>query len=109
LANSLNKVGIEKLWLSEEPELKRAEIKPCRYAHMLSMATRGEGEAVIDTSGINKAPGTKPEKGHALTGMAAFALWRGAYLTRQVSITNKILILMYWFKTAVFGRDISRF
>ena len=44
-----------------------------------------------------------------LSGFAAFALWRAAYWTKQVSIQNKILILMHWFKTAVFGRDISRF
>lgn len=42
-------------------------------------------------------------------GFLAFALWRAAYWTEQVSIVNKILIPMYWFKSAVFGRDISRF
>jgi NADH dehydrogenase FAD-containing subunit len=45
----------------------------------------------------------------SVKGFLAFALWRAAYWTKQVSITNKILILMYWFKSAVFGRDISRF
>jgi hypothetical protein len=26
-----------------------------------------------------------------------------------VSVTNKLLIPMYWFKSMIFGRDISRF
>ena len=45
----------------------------------------------------------------SLTGFTAFALWRAAYWTKQVSLTNKMLILMYWFKSAVFGRDVSQF
>ena len=49
-------------------------------------------------------PPTPPIKG-----FLAFALWRAAYWTKQVSIINKMLIPMYWFKSAVFGRDISRF
>lgn len=42
-------------------------------------------------------------------GLLAFILWRAAYWTKQVSLQNKMLILMYWFKSAVFGRDVSRF
>lgn len=42
-------------------------------------------------------------------GLLAFMLWRAAYWTKQVSLQNKMLILMYWFKSAVFGRDVSRF
>ena len=40
---------------------------------------------------------------------AHFESWRGAYLSKQVSVTNMILIPMYWFKALLFGRDISRF
>ena len=43
------------------------------------------------------------------SGVAAFFMWRSAYLTKQLSLTNMILIPMYWFKQMVFGRDISRF
>eukprot|EP00475_Leptophrys_vorax_P030006 TRINITY_DN4459_c0_g1_i1.p1 TRINITY_DN4459_c0_g1~~TRINITY_DN4459_c0_g1_i1.p1 ORF type:complete len:455 (-),score=107.72 TRINITY_DN4459_c0_g1_i1:74-1384(-) len=42
-------------------------------------------------------------------GLAAWLFWRSAYWTMNVSITNKILIPMYWFKSWLFGRDISRF
>jgi len=48
-------------------------------------------------------------EGHAVTGVLAFVLWRAAYWTKQVSLVNKFLIPMYWLKSAVFGRDISRF
>ncbi|KAG5977290.1 hypothetical protein E4U55_006895 [Claviceps digitariae] len=44
-----------------------------------------------------------------LKGWAAWVLWRTAYLTRSMSLKNKVLIPVYWFVTWVFGRDISRF
>ncbi|KAF2711525.1 FAD/NAD(P)-binding domain-containing protein [Pleomassaria siparia CBS 279.74] len=47
--------------------------------------------------------------GGNVSGRAAWILWRGAYLTKSVSIRNKILIPMYWFLNWIFGRDISRF
>ena len=47
--------------------------------------------------------------GPPVKGFLAFLLWRAAYWTKQVSIVNKIMIPMYWFKSTVFGRDISRF
>ncbi|MGO9480159.1 MAG: FAD-dependent oxidoreductase [Candidatus Kryptoniota bacterium] len=42
-------------------------------------------------------------------GFAAFVLWRSIYLTKLVSTRNKILVLIDWFKTIVFGRDVSNF
>jgi NADH dehydrogenase len=36
-------------------------------------------------------------------------MWNAAYITKLVSIKNKLMIPMYWFKSFVFGRDISRF
>ncbi|KAG5995532.1 hypothetical protein E4U43_003018 [Claviceps pusilla] len=44
-----------------------------------------------------------------LKGWAAWVLWRTAYLTRSMSLKNKVMIPVYWFVTWVFGRDISRF
>ncbi|KAF6802185.1 pyridine nucleotide-disulfide [Colletotrichum sojae] len=44
-----------------------------------------------------------------LKGRAAWILWRTAYLTKSMSIKNKVLVPWYWFITWVFGRDISRF
>ncbi|KAI0597706.1 pyridine nucleotide-disulfide oxidoreductase-domain-containing protein [Biscogniauxia sp. FL1348] len=44
-----------------------------------------------------------------LTGWAAWVLWRTAYLTKSMSIRNKIMVPIYWFISWLFGRDISRF
>ena len=82
---------------------------------------------VVDNKGSEIMPNTN------LAGVVAFVSWRGAYLSKQVSIQNMILIpmrrtardlsldarrawpaieeapLRYWFKSWIFGRDISRF
>jgi NADH dehydrogenase len=44
-----------------------------------------------------------------LKGWAAWVLWRTAYLTKSMSIRNKILVPVYWFCSWAFGRGISRF
>ncbi|KAI2642796.1 pyridine nucleotide-disulfide oxidoreductase-domain-containing protein [Xylaria nigripes] len=44
-----------------------------------------------------------------LTGRAAWFLWRTAYLTKSMTVRNKILVPVYWFMSWLFGRDISRF
>ncbi|KAI1334178.1 pyridine nucleotide-disulfide oxidoreductase-domain-containing protein [Xylariaceae sp. FL0016] len=44
-----------------------------------------------------------------LTGWAAWVLWRMAYLTKSMSIRNKIMVPVYWAMSWIFGRDISRF
>jgi len=71
--------------------------KPFKYIFMGSMAQLGTWNAVADLNG------------QTVTGLAAFLAWRSAYWGYQVSITNKILIPMYWFKSYWFGRDISKF
>jgi len=58
-----------------------------------------------DDSSSNRSTLSNPK----VKGLLAFMLWRAAYWTKQVSLQNKMLILMYWFKSAVFGRDVSRF
>eukprot|EP01032_Pedospumella_encystans_P012913 gene12913-14903_t len=79
------------------------DVRPFRYAHLGSMAFVGGWKGVVDTSNLDGAEG-KPVKG-----FLAFLLWRAAYWTKQVSVVNKILIPMYWFKSWVFGRDVSSF
>jgi len=81
--------------LNRDPEL--SSVKPFRYIFMGSMAQLGTWNAVADLNGPK------------VTGLAAFLAWRSAYWGYQVSITNKILIPMYWFKSFWFGRDISKF
>lgn len=44
-----------------------------------------------------------------IKGRAAWILWRTAYLTKSMSIRNKIMVPFYWFISWLFGRDVSRF
>lgn len=43
------------------------------------------------------------------SGFTTFLFWRSVYLTKLVSLKNKILVLFDWFKAIVFGRDVSNF
>lgn len=82
---------------------------PFKYTHFGSMCQVGNWDAVIDTSKAGLQGFSRKDAPKAFTGFFAFIAWRSAYWTRTVSWINKILIPMYWFKTMVFGRDISRF
>lgn len=44
-----------------------------------------------------------------LKGWAAWVLWRMAYLTKSMSVRNKIMVPIHWCISWLFGRDISRF
>lgn len=72
-------------------------IDPFSYRHMGMLAYIGSKRALADLPNV---------KAH---GFAAYFFWRSAYLTRLVSLKNKILVLFDWIKTSLFGRDISRF
>lgn len=99
LSKMLNKFGIEGIAQGRADKFK--------YHHLGAMASVGEWKGVYDSTNIG--PENSEISGYPIKGFAAFLLWRAAYWTKQVSINNKILILMYWFKSTVFGRDISRF
>lgn len=45
----------------------------------------------------------------AWSGFTTWIAWRSIYLTKLVSLKNKVLVLFDWFKTFVFGRDVSNF
>jgi NADH dehydrogenase FAD-containing subunit len=83
---------------------QKEDQKPFEFFSLGSMAFVGELKGVYDgsTAGTSWMP-------KALQGLSAFFLWRFAYWGRQTSITNKILIPMYWFKAFIFGRDTSRY
>lgn len=72
-------------------------VQPFRYRHYGMLAYVGSGKALADLANF---------KGK---GFATWIFWRSAYLTKLVSLKNKMLVLFDWFKTFVFGRDISRF
>lgn len=73
------------------------KVKPFSYRNMGMLAYIGGRRALADTPYVKGG------------GFSTWLLWRSAYITKLVSIKNKVLVLFDWFKTALFGRDISRF
>jgi NADH dehydrogenase FAD-containing subunit len=75
------------------------------------MAFMGDLKGIYDGSsaGELRDPKDKTAKAPALTGFMALLMWRFAYWGRQTSIANKILIPVHWFKSFLFGRDVSLF
>ena len=69
-----------------------------RYVERGKMASMGMWGGVADLTKSEITP-----VGGTLTGVTAFASWRGAYLSKQVSVQNMILIPMFWFKTGCLG------
>lgn len=84
LGKSLNKGGIDKQG-------------PFKFLNWGTMTYLGSWRAIHQSSADE------------LKGRAAWILWRTAYLTKSMSIRNKILVPVYWLMTWIFGRDISRF
>jgi NADH dehydrogenase FAD-containing subunit len=86
--------------------------KPFKFFSLGSMAFLGENSGIYDGSSVG-APRDGTDKPGGLlpkvTGVLALLLWRFAYWGRQTSVANKILIPVHWFKSYVFGRDISRY
>jgi len=77
--------------------VKNKEIAPFKYQHLGSFAYVGGNSAIAQLP-----------LGVEISGLVTWWLWRGAYLSNQVSYRNSILIAFDWMKAAVFGRDISR-
>jgi NADH dehydrogenase FAD-containing subunit len=78
-----------------------------KYFSLGSMASVGNFKGIYDGSKV----GVKGEEIDipGMTGFVALLMWRFAYWGRQTSIENKVLIPLYWLKSMIFGRDISRF
>lgn len=73
--------------------------KPFRFNNLGMLAYVGDQRALAQI----------PKGRIRWRGPLAYLFWRSAYLTRLVSFKNKTLVLFDWLKTAVFGRDLSRF
>ncbi|KAI2613276.1 FAD/NAD(P)-binding domain-containing protein [Hypoxylon sp. NC1633] len=71
--------------------------KPFRFRNWGTMTYLGSWTAIHQSSADE------------LTGWMAWLLWRTAYLTRSMSVRNKITVPFYWAMSWIFGRDISRF
>ena len=80
-------------------EVKGKAIKPFRFNNLGMLAYVGENKALAEV----------PKAGIRLRGAITYFFWRSAYLTRLVSLKNKVLVLFDWIKTRLFGRDMSKF
>jgi NADH dehydrogenase FAD-containing subunit len=132
LAKIMNKHGLESLVQAKQTASSNGAVPIFKYAHLGSLASVGQWKGVFDSPHLGKNRQIKLSVLRLLSfnfisslsslvvdrldrdpppvsGTVAFLLWRSAYWTKSVSISNKMLILMYWFKAWVFGRDISRF
>ncbi len=76
---------------------KNKKIKPFDFHNFGMLAYIGSNKALAD---IPQYKGS---------GFMTFLFWRSVYLTKLISLKNKILVLFDWLKNLVFGRDVSNF
>eukprot|EP00514_Thraustochytrium_sp_LLF1b_P005241 CAMPEP_0184517450 /NCGR_PEP_ID=MMETSP0198_2-20121128/5564_1 /TAXON_ID=1112570 /ORGANISM="Thraustochytrium sp., Strain LLF1b" /LENGTH=477 /DNA_ID=CAMNT_0026907829 /DNA_START=191 /DNA_END=1624 /DNA_ORIENTATION=- len=88
-------------------QIVTSSTKPFKYFSLGSMVTFGQFNGAVDMTHVGETDDTK--NFGFMQGIMSFFMWRSAYLLRQNSWTNRALIPMYWFKSFVLGRDISRF
>ncbi|GMI36237.1 hypothetical protein TeGR_g3456 [Tetraparma gracilis] len=83
--------------------------KEWHYFSLGSMMSAGFGAGVYDGSAVGDPKGWHGSLPFNLQGVVAWLAWRSAYWGKQVSLENKLLIPMYWFKAWAFGRSTARF
>lgn len=91
----LQKSGVEREWTQA--------VKPFRFLSLGAMAYIGDTKALLQLE-------AGPDGNNiALSGFISYLLWASTYAVKQVATRNRILVLFDWFKTKVFGRDVSQF
>ncbi|KAK4106513.1 FAD/NAD(P)-binding domain-containing protein [Parathielavia hyrcaniae] len=106
--------------MENEPSLpKTAQVASQQAAHLARRLNAGGAGAVAGKAFRYRNWGTLTYLGgwkaihqsevDALRGWVAWVVWRGAYLTKSMSVRNKILVPIYWMISWLFGRGISRF
>ncbi len=71
--------------------------KPFRFRAFGMLAYVGGGKALADLPRVK------------WTGRGAWFFWRSVYITKLVSLPNKVKVLFDWLKARLFGRDLTRF
>jgi NADH dehydrogenase len=71
-------------WLARRLNKGDVDAQTFKYNNLGVMAYLGNWKAAL-----------QPGSGGQISGFAAFVIWRGAYLTKSVSLRNKILIPTY--------------
>ncbi|CAK4032097.1 External alternative NADH-ubiquinone oxidoreductase, mitochondrial [Lecanosticta acicola] len=103
-ATSPNKEARDKVFVEIKDLQKRLrrvkQMGPFEYSHQGSLAYIGSEKAVADISWVtgNLASG----------GQLTYLFWRSAYLSMCFSTRNRVLVIMDWLKSYIFGRDVSR-
>jgi NADH:ubiquinone reductase (non-electrogenic) len=80
-----------------ERERRGRTVGPFEFRSFGMLAYIGGGQALADLPGVK------------WSGRAAWLFWRSVYLTKLVSLANKVKVLFDWVKARLFGRDLSRF
>eukprot|EP00592_Proboscia_alata_P008067 CAMPEP_0194358190 /NCGR_PEP_ID=MMETSP0174-20130528/5487_1 /TAXON_ID=216777 /ORGANISM="Proboscia alata, Strain PI-D3" /LENGTH=644 /DNA_ID=CAMNT_0039128437 /DNA_START=86 /DNA_END=2020 /DNA_ORIENTATION=+ len=77
---------------------------PFQFLNLGILAYTGAGSALA------QVPITPNNKDNMIKGKGkvGFGLWRSVYINKQISTRNRVLVLLDWAKTRVFGRDITR-
>jgi len=83
--------------LDQQRRDPEADGQPFDFKSQGMLAYIGAGEALAD---LPKAK---------WSGRSAWLFWRSVYITKLVSLSNKIKVLFDWTKNRLFGRDLSRF
>ena len=76
--------------------LSDKEKKPFNFKSMGMLVSLGSRSAIADLGTLH------------FKGALAWWFWRAAYLTRLVSLRNKVSVAFDWFKVKIFGRNIAR-
>jgi len=79
----------------------RLEAKPFQFLNLGQLAYTGGGEALSQVELGDK-------RLFSQAGSTGFLLWRSVYIVKQVSTKTRLLVLFDWFKTQIFGRDVTR-
>ncbi len=78
-------------------------VRPFRFLSLGVMTYIGNENALLQVETGADTPKI------ALSGFVSYLLWVSTYAVKQVATRNRILVLFDWFKTKVFGRDVSQF
>ena len=74
---------------------------PFRFLNLGMLAYTGGGEALSQVQ-LGNVPIL------SVAGSVSYLFWRSVYLVKQVATRNRILVTFDWWKSKLFGRDITR-
>jgi NADH dehydrogenase FAD-containing subunit len=97
LGKTLNKQSDASLFAKEPP---------FEFVSRGVLAYLGGSSAIMQKAAKKTKPDEAPK---GMKGMAAYLVWRGAYLSMTLSWRNRCNVAYQWLSVQLFGRDVSRF